>query len=158
MKINILCVGKTRERFVQDGIKKYLRYLMPYASVEIKEVKEEKIDDIKNAPSVRRREADRICRAFATAAGRRVIALDERGIEFSSHEFADFLNKTIESGAREMIFVLGGSMGLDESVTTKADMVLALSRWTLTHEMARLVLLEQLYRAFTIIKGKPYHH
>jgi 23S rRNA (pseudouridine1915-N3)-methyltransferase len=68
------------------------------------------------------------------------------------------MDKALEKGVREMSFVLGGAMGLDESVTGKADMVLALSRWTLTHEMARLVLLEQLYRAFTIIKGKTYHY
>jgi 23S rRNA (pseudouridine1915-N3)-methyltransferase len=68
------------------------------------------------------------------------------------------MDKALETGTREMSFVLGGAMGLDESVTGKADTMLALSRWTLTHEMARLVLLEQLYRAFTIIKGKTYHY
>jgi len=86
------------------------------------------------------------------------VALDERGKEFTSHEFAEFLNRLLERGTREIAFVIGGAMGLDETVTQKADTVLALSRWTLTHEMARLVLLEQLYRAFTIIKGKTYHY
>jgi 23S rRNA (pseudouridine1915-N3)-methyltransferase len=64
----------------------------------------------------------------------------------------------MESGVREVVFVIGGAMGLDEKVTVRANKVIAMSRWTLTHEMARLVLLEQIYRAFTIIKGKTYHH
>jgi 23S rRNA (pseudouridine1915-N3)-methyltransferase len=68
------------------------------------------------------------------------------------------MNSALENGVREMAFVLGGAMGLDEAVTGKADKVIAMSRWTLTHEMARLVLLEQLYRAFTIITGKTYHY
>jgi 23S rRNA (pseudouridine1915-N3)-methyltransferase len=68
------------------------------------------------------------------------------------------LNKTLESGVRDIVFVIGGAMGLDESVTGRAHKTIAMSRWTFTHEMARLVLLEQLYRAFTIIKGKTYHY
>ena len=149
-------MGKTRERFVQEGIDKYIRYLKPYAPTEIRELKEEKINDLKDAPLVRQREAMKIGKALTT--GSHIVALDERGREFTSHEFAEFLNRTMENGTREMAFVMGGAMGLEESVTGSAHTVLAMSRWTLTHEMARLVLLEQLYRAFTIIKGKPYHY
>jgi 23S rRNA (pseudouridine1915-N3)-methyltransferase len=156
MKLTILCVGKTREEFVRAGIEKYLRYLRPYATVEIKEVREERIDDLHEAPRVRKREAERIVRALQ--AGAQLIALDERGEEFTSHEFAAFINKAIESGVKELAFVVGGAMGLDETVTERAQTTLAISRWTVTHEMARLVLLEQLYRAFTIIKGKTYHY
>jgi len=90
--------------------------------------------------------------------GSYLVALDERGQEFTSHEFAAFINGLLESGVREMTFVIGGAMGLDESVPRKATKIVALSRWTVTHELARLVLLEQLYRAFTIIKGKTYHY
>ena len=156
MKLNIICMGRTREPFIQDGIEKYLRYLKPYAPAELKILREEKIEDLKDAPRVRRLEAARIAKAIPP--GARVVALDERGREFTSHEFAAFLDKELEKGTREMSFVLGGAMGLDESVTANANTVLAMSRWTLTHEMARLVLLEQLYRAFTIIKGKTYHY
>lgn len=156
MKISILCLGRTREGFIREGIDKYLRYLRPYAPAELKELKEEKVRDLKEAPQVRQREAAKIAKALTT--GAHVVALDERGREFTSHEFAEFLNRSLERGTREMTFVIGGAMGLDESVTAKADTVLALSRWTVTHEMARLVLLEQLYRAFTIIKGKTYHY
>lgn len=156
MKITVLCVGRTREGFIQQGIGKYLRYLKPYAGVEIRELREERIRDLRDAPRVREREAERIVKALP--AGALTVALDERGREFTSHEFASFLNSALERGVRETVFVIGGAMGLDESVTGGAQAVLALSRWTVTHEMARLLLLEQLYRAFTIITGKTYHY
>jgi 23S rRNA (pseudouridine1915-N3)-methyltransferase len=156
MKLSIICMGRTRERFIQDGIEKYLRYLRPYAPAELKVLREEKVEDLRDAPRIRKLEAAKIAKSLAP--GAYVVALDERGREFTSHEFAAFMDKAQEKGTREMSFVLGGAMGLDESVTGKADAVLALSRWTLTHEMARLVLFEQLYRAFTIIKGKTYHY
>jgi len=156
VKISIFCMGRTRERFIQDGIEKYLRYLKPYAPTELNVLREEKVEDLRDAPRIRKLEAAKIKKAISPNAY--VVALDERGREFTSHEFAAFMDKALEKGTREMSFVLGGAMGLDESVTGKADTVLALSRWTLTHEMARLVLLEQLYRAFTIIKGKTYHY
>jgi 23S rRNA (pseudouridine1915-N3)-methyltransferase len=156
VKITILCVGKTREGFVQSGIDKYVRYLKPYAPVTVRELREERVDDLKDAPRVRQREAEKIERALPP--GSHAVALDERGREFTSHEFALFINEALEKGVREMVFIIGGSMGLDPSVTAQAQTTLAMSRWTLTHEMARVVLLEQLYRAFTIIKGKTYHH
>jgi 23S rRNA (pseudouridine1915-N3)-methyltransferase len=156
MKLKLICMGKTKEQFIQDGIAKYLRYLGHYADIEIRELKEEKIGDLKDAPLIRKKEAEKI--AKSTTTGALLVALDERGQEYTSHEFAAFMNGALESGVREIAFVIGGAMGLDESVTARANKVMALSRWTLTHEMARLVLLEQLYRAFTIIKGKTYHY
>jgi len=156
MKLTILCMGKTKERFIQEGIEKYLRYLRPYTDASIKELKEEKIQDLKDAPSIRKKEAERIFKAVP--AGAYLVSLDERGEGFTSHEFAALLNNTLESGVREIIFIIGGAMGLDEEVVVRSHKTVALSRWTFTHEMARLVLLEQLYRAFTIIKGKTYHY
>jgi 23S rRNA (pseudouridine1915-N3)-methyltransferase len=156
VKITVLCVGKTKERFLQEGIAKYLKYLKHYADVEVREIKEEKIRDLREAPTVRKKEAERILKALPPGAF--VAALDERGQSFTSHEFADFVNGLQESGVRQAVFVLGGAMGLEETVTERADKVVAMSRWTFTHEMARLALLEQLYRAFTIITGKTYHY
>jgi len=156
MKIRILCMGKTHEQFIRDGLEKYLRYLKPYADVEFLELREEKIADLKDAPLVRQKEAAKIEKALPP--GAYTVALDERGREFTSLEFAEFLNDAMDTGIREMVFIIGGAMGLDESVTGKVRSVIALSRWTFTHEMARLVLLEQLYRSFTIIKGRPYHY
>lgn len=156
MKLKIVCVGKTREPFIREGIEKYRRYIDRYADLEIKELKEEKIRDLKDAPSIRKKEAEKILGVIPS--GAYLINLDERGEEMTSHEFAAFLNKTLESGVREIDFVIGGAMGLDEQLDSVSRKRIALSRWTLTHEMARLVLLEQLYRAFTIITGKTYHY
>ncbi len=156
MKLTILCVGKTREGFIREGIDKYLRYLKPYADVSVRELKEEKIQDLREAPSIRKKEAERIRKAVS--GGAYLVSLDERGEEYTSHEFAAYLNKIAESGVREIFFVVGGAMGLDDQLTAESNKTIALSRWTLTHEMARLVLLEQLYRAFTIVKGKTYHY
>lgn len=156
MKLTILCVGKTREAFVQQGIDKYTRYLKHYADLEFKELKSEKIQDLKQAPVVRKREADKIFAALGP--GSFTVSLDERGTEFTSHEFAAFLQSLQESGVREIVFIVGGALGLDEQVTSRSQRTIALSRWTLTHEMARLVLMEQLYRAFTIVTGKTYHY
>ena len=156
MRLTILCVGKTREGFIQQGIDKYLRYLKPYAATELRELKEEKIRDLREAPIVRKKEAERILKAVPPGAV--FVALDERGQQFTSHGFAEFVNQTMEAGSRDLCFVIGGAMGLDESVTQRAGKTVAMASWTLTHEMARLVLLEQLYRAFTIIKGKTYHY
>jgi len=156
MRLSIICVGRTRERFIQEGISKYLRFLKPYAPTELRELREEKVRDLRDALQVGLREAAVIQKALMP--GNHIVVMDERGREFTSHEFALFLNGALESGTRDMAFVIGGAMGLDESVTRGSTTVLAMSRWTLTHEMARLVLLEQLYRAFTIIKGKTYHY
>ena len=156
MRLSVVCMGKTKERFIHDGLAKYIRYLNHYADITVKELKEEKILDLKEAPIIRRKEAEKIFKSIPANAI--IVALDERGQEFTSHGFAEYLNGSLESGVREMVFVIGGAMGLDESVSERSHKVIALSRWTLTHEMARLVLLEQLYRAFTIIKGKTYHY
>jgi 23S rRNA (pseudouridine1915-N3)-methyltransferase len=156
MKVLFVCVGKTREPFIKQGIDKYLRYIGHFTEFELREIKEEKVHDLKDAPLIRKREAERILKAVP--AGATLIALDERGEEFTSHGFAKVLNTMLESGVRDIVFVTGGAMGLDESVTSRASRVVALSRWTLTHEMARLVFLEQVYRAFTIITGKTYHY
>ncbi len=156
MKIMLICVGKTKERFIREGVDKYLKFLGRFTDVELKEIREEKILDLRHAPAVRKKEAERIFKAFPSDAY--LLALDERGQEFTSHEFAQMLNSLIEAGVQQMVFVAGGAMGLDATVTEKAKKTVALSRWTLTHDMARLVALEQLYRAFTILTGKTYHY
>src|SRR5512133_509421 len=102
MKLTILCVGKTRESFILEGLDKYARYLKHYGDLEIKELKSEKIQDLKQAPVIRKREAAKIQGALNP--GSYVVSLDERGTEFTSHEFAAFLNSVQESGARDLVF------------------------------------------------------
>jgi 23S rRNA (pseudouridine1915-N3)-methyltransferase len=119
-------MGKTREEFIRDGIAKYVRYLKPYTDIEIRELKEEKIGDLRDAPLIRKKESEKIFKTAPT--GALLVALDERGREFTSHEFAAFINGTLESGVRDMAFIIGGAMGLDESVTERSNKVLAM-KW-----------------------------
>ena len=95
MKLTIICMGRTREQFIQEGIEKYLRYLKPYAQAELKILREEKVGDLRDAPQVRKREAAKIAKALTP--GAHVVALDERGREFTSHDFAAFMDKALEN-------------------------------------------------------------
>ena len=107
MKLSFLCMGRTRERFVQEGIDKYVRFLKPYVAVEVQELKEEKIQDLRDAPTIRKKEAEKIFKAVPP--GAHLVALDERGEEFTSHEFAGFLNGTLESGVKNLVFATRSS-------------------------------------------------
>jgi 23S rRNA (pseudouridine1915-N3)-methyltransferase len=144
-KIKIVWVGKTKERYLAEGINKYLKFLMPMAQISIVEVKEEKGRQNKDALDEEARKIMRQTRDY--------YILDERGREFSSVAFAQFL-KDKDS----IDFVIGGPFGVSAEVKEIAKGSIALSKMTLTHEMARLLFLEQLYRAYTILKGKEYHH
>jgi 23S rRNA (pseudouridine1915-N3)-methyltransferase len=148
MKITFYWVGKTKEAHIREGIKKYLAFLKPYVSVEVVVIKEEKgalpIEEIKA------REGMRILQQVND-----FILLDETGHEYTSREFAEFL-KSFEGGTVK--FVIGGCYGTSHAVHREAKAILSLSKLTLTHEISRFVLLEQLYRAFTILHNKKYHY
>ena len=146
MKIQLIWVGKTKELFIFEGINKYIRLLKPYAEVGITEIKEEKGKDVQRMLA---KEGERIGRLQIP-----YVLLDEKGKDLSSVEFAKFLDncKPVIS------FVLGGAYGVSDPVKEMARDRIALSRMTLTHEMARLVLTEQFYRAFTILHRRGYHH
>ncbi|HTZ17495.1 MAG TPA: 23S rRNA (pseudouridine(1915)-N(3))-methyltransferase RlmH [Dissulfurispiraceae bacterium] len=144
-KIKIIWVGKTKERYLAEGINHYLKLLTPMAQVSVVEIREEKGKQ-KEAAMVA--EAGKIFRQT-----RDYFLLDEKGDEFTSVALAGFL-KNIDS----VDFVIGGPFGVAAEVKDKAKGSMALSKMTLTHEMARLLFLEQLYRAFAILKGKEYHH
>jgi 23S rRNA (pseudouridine1915-N3)-methyltransferase len=144
-KIKILWPGKTKNRNLAEGINYYLKLLAPMSRISVVEVREEKGKTVDAAQAA---EAKRILKQ---ASG--YYLLDEKGRQYTSVEFACFLKEhdTIE-------FVIGGAFGVDDEVRQKAKGTIALSMMTLTHEMARLLFLEQLYRAFTILRGKEYHH
>ena len=146
MKIRLIWVGKTRERFIDEGIRKYAGLLRPFADLLITEIREEKG---KEQERIREREGERILSLKA-----RYILLDEKGREMTSRAFADYINRRTPA----MSFVLGGAYGASEAVKEAADETIALSQMTLTHEMSRLLLLEQLYRSFSIINRRGYHH
>jgi 23S rRNA (pseudouridine1915-N3)-methyltransferase len=146
MKIRLKWVGKTKERFIDEGIRKYAALLRPYAEVHFTEIREEKGKDIQR---MLEKEGERIIKTGAP-----YILLDEKGKCLSSVQFADFLRKQ----PRDITFVLGGAYGVSAGVKEAAGETIALSKMTLTHEMSRLLLLEQIFRAFTIIHGRGYHH
>ncbi len=146
MKVSLIWVGKTREAFILEGIGKYIRLLQMYADVNTTEIKEEKGKDIQK---MLRKEGDRISKLKKP-----FILLDEKGRELTSVQFAKF----IENSNTPINFLLGGAFGVADDIKEKALDRIALSPMTLTHEMARLVLVEQIYRAFTIIQKRGYHH
>lgn len=147
MKIRLLWVGKTKERFIHEGVQKYLKLLQPYADVSVTEIREEKVKDVSRMLD---REGERIQAALKVP----YILLDERGEHVDSIAFSRYLERQGASAT----FVLGGAYGVSDAVKTNAKKTVALSHMTFTHEMARLIFLEQLYRAFTILQKRGYHH
>jgi len=154
LQVTILMVGKTKEAFLREGVAFYRRRLAPYAALSLVEVRAER--EVKGLPAeaVKAREGARL---LAQAPPRAyLIALDPRGREFTTEDFAAWLGAR-EAEARPLAFLVGGHLGLSPEVLTRAQETLALSRLTFSHELARLVLLEQLYRALTLRAGHPYH-
>ena len=154
LQITILMVGKTREAFVKEGLDFYAKRLRPFFKLSMTSVREEREGKKLSADLIKGREGERLIAAIPPRAF--VAALDPRGKEFTTEAFAAWLARR-EEEARPLTFLLGGHLGLDEATLAGAHEKLALSRLTLTHELARLVLLEQIYRAKTILIGHPYH-
>ncbi|MBI5632362.1 MAG: 23S rRNA (pseudouridine(1915)-N(3))-methyltransferase RlmH [Nitrospirae bacterium] len=146
MKIHLIWVGKTKELFIHEGLQKYLKLLKPYADVAITEIREEKVKDVSRMLG---KEGERI-QDLRTP----YLLLDEKGETFTSVEFA----RLIEKQGAAATFLLGGAYGVSEDVKARAKKKIRLSAMTFTHEMSRLIFLEQLYRAFTILQKRGYHH
>ncbi|MCX6248406.1 MAG: 23S rRNA (pseudouridine(1915)-N(3))-methyltransferase RlmH [Bacteroidetes bacterium] len=156
MKVKLVAIGKTDEPYLLEGMKEYEGRIRRYLSLEVIE-----IPGLKNAshlgkPEWKAREAAKILPFFT--ASDIVILLDEKGKEMSSTEFSSFLNQKFGSGSKNLVFVIGGPYGFDESVRKSAHFQLSLSRMTFSHQMVRLFFLEQLYRALTILRNEAYHH
>lgn len=156
MKIQLIVVGKTSASYINTGIDNYIGRLKHYVPFEIKT-----IADIRNTRRLSeeqqcRAEGDLILASFQP--GDYVVLLDERGTEFSSREFARFIEKRISTLSRNLVFVVGGPYGFSDAVYDRADDRISLSRMTFSHEMVRLFFVEQVYRAMTILRGEPYHH
>jgi len=147
-------VGKTRESFIQEGLAFYQKRLQPFLHLTLKSVREEKEAGGLAAAAIKVREGERLQAQIPPRAN--VIALTPQGREFTSEEFAAWLTRR-ELESRPLTFLIGGHLGLDPGTLAAAAERLALARLTLTHELSRLVLLEQLYRAMTIKTGHPYH-
>lgn len=154
MDIGIYVLGKTKDSFLTAGIEEYSKRLKRYASLKINYVKEKRYGSI----SVEKRkqlEGEQLLSAVAENSV--IIALDETGGQYSSTGFADIISAWERQNRRKAAFIIGGPDGLDERVRKKADVVISFSKMTFTHDMIRMFLVEQLYRAFTIKNGEKYH-
>jgi 23S rRNA (pseudouridine1915-N3)-methyltransferase len=154
-KIRIIVVDRTRASFLKEGEEVYLRRLRNYAPVEWIEVKPAKIAKGRHAELILEEEAQEIKRRILPRD--HLVALDRSGRQYGSEELASWLEGLSGKGVGSLTFVIGGPLGLSRQIMSLAEAVLSLSRLTLTHEMTRLILLEQLYRAFTILRGEKYH-
>ncbi len=156
MKITLLTVGKTDIKWVNEGLEVYSSRLRHYIGFEIKEIPELKNASALSREQIKTVEGKSILKQVRDSD--EVILLDEHGREFHSVEFASFLEKKMTLSARDIVFVIGGAYGFSEEVYKRADFQMSLSKMTFSHQMVRTIFVEQLYRAFTIIKGEAYHH
>jgi 23S rRNA (pseudouridine1915-N3)-methyltransferase len=155
MQIRIITVGKVKERWQKEGIADLILRLSPYATITILEVPDQKYASAGGmAPAIRKEGAALLAAAKDPAL---FIGLDPAGKGMPSEAFADLLRTHEISGRGEIVFCIGGADGLSDEVRDRADLLLSLSQMTFTHTMARLLLLEQIYRGFRIIRGEPYH-
>ncbi len=155
MKMTLLTVGRTSSAWIREAMDDYVSRLRHYVPLTVVEIRELKGAAALSRGQIKDREGELILRALRS--GDEVILLDERGREFSSLEWARNVEEKTAAG-RDIVFVIGGAYGFSDAVYGRADSMLSLSRMTFSHQMVRVIFLEQLYRAFTIIKGEPYHH
>jgi len=153
VRLKLLWVGKTQEPWVRAGIEEYAGRVRRYCPLEVQEAREEKGAQ---ATAMRERECERLAKLLPK--GARLVVLDERGEGMSSTEFAAFLSKSRDQGVCDLVFAIGGAYGFTDGFRGQAFKAISLSRMTLTHQMVRVFLLEQIYRGFTIMNGEPYHH
>ncbi len=155
LKIKIIALGKIKEKYIKNGIDEFLKRLTPYASVEIREINPIEIKDNNLKDKILLQEGERILSEIKSTDY--VITLEISGKEFSSEAFAKQLENLTNLGSQEIIFVIGSSCGIGANVSKRANLKMSLSKMTFLHEFARLILIEQLYRAFKIIKKETYH-
>ncbi len=156
MKITLLVVGKTDAAYLKDGINLYSKRLNHYINFET-----EVIPDVKKGKNLtveiqKQKEGEIILSKLSP--GKEFHLFDENGKTFTSRQFAGFLEKKMASGLKELVFVIGGPYGFSDEVREKTNSGISLSPMTFSHQLARLLCVEQIYRAFTILKGEPYHH
>jgi 23S rRNA (pseudouridine1915-N3)-methyltransferase len=158
MKITVICVGKLKERYLKEGIGEYSKRLSRFCDLQLLEVEDEQAPENLSAmqeEQVKKKEAAKISGKIKE--GTFLIVLDVRGEKKSSEGFASSLQACFTGGKSNITFVIGGSLGLDAELVKKADLRLSLSDMTFPHQLTRLILLEQLFRAFKIINGETYH-
>jgi 23S rRNA (pseudouridine1915-N3)-methyltransferase len=156
VKILLLTIGNTDKQYMREGIDDYVKRLSFYLPFEMKV-----IPDIKNRSSFstelqKEKEGQLILNQISS--GDFLVLLDERGSEFSSLEFSKWIEKKMIAATRQLVFVIGGPYGFSNTVYQRSDIKISMSKMTFSHQMARMIFVEQIYRAMTIIKNEPYHH
>ena len=158
MRITVLCAGKLKEKYLHDGIAEYAKRLRPYVDLRTIEIAEERMKETPSAAEKQetlRREGVRLCAQIPQ--GAYLIVLDVRGTELSSEELAAHGVQICVAGKSHIVFLIGGPFGLSDEVRRAADLRLSFSRFTLPHQLIRLMLMEQIYRVFKINRREPYH-
>ncbi len=156
MNIELITIGKTNIRFIQEGIAEYTKRLSHYIPFSIIAV-----PDLKNIAKLDK-EQQKVAEGEKMLSliqpGDYVVLLDERGRQYTSVEFSGFIEKAMLAGRKKIIFIVGGPFGFSQEMYNRADSQLSLSKMTFNHEMVRLFFIEQVYRAMTILRGEQYHH
>lgn len=158
MKITVIAAGRIKEKYYRDALEEYAKRLSRYCRLEMIEVGDEKTPDGASAAEedrIRKREAERILKYVREDAF--VLTLEIAGQMYDSLEFAEKLEKLGVQGRSHLQFIIGGSLGLHESVCRRADLAVSFSKMTFPHQLMRVILLEQIYRSYRIINGEPYH-
>ncbi len=157
MKISIICVGKIKEKFFNLAIDEYLKRLSKYAKINIIEVLDEKAPEnisLAEEEIIKQKEANKILKNIKDEF---VVALCIDGKQLDSIEFSNFIQKNMNNGISHILFIIGGSLGLHSSVLERANFKISFSKMTFPHQLMRVILLEQIYRAERILKNEPYH-
>ena len=158
MNIRIIAVGKIKEKYIQEGIKEYSKRLSKYCSLEIIEVDDEKAPENlsdKEIDIIKQKEGERILSKIPQDSY--IISLEIQEKEISSEELSNKLNNLMIEGSSNITFIIGGSLGLSDTVSSKSNFKLSFSKMTFPHQLMRMILLEQIYRSWRIIKNEPYH-
>lgn len=156
MKITLLAVGKTEDKYLIEGIEKYLGRLKHYIGFNLVIIPELKNTKNLTEAQQKTKEAELILKQISNTDS--LLLLDEKGKKYTSVLFANYLNKQMIGSVQHIVFLIGGPYGFDESIYKRSQGSISLSDMTFSHQMVRLFFVEQLYRAFTILKGEPYHH
>lgn len=155
MKIKIIALGKIKEKYLKSGIDEFLKRLTPYASVSVVELNPIEIKDENLKDKILLDEGEKILSNIKPLDF--VITLEIEGQQFSSEDFAQKIKDLTNNGTQEIVFVIGSSCGIGKNVSTRANLKMSMSKMTFLHEFSRLILIEQIYRAFKINKGEKYH-
>lgn len=158
MKITIIAIGKIKEQYLKNGLDEYLKRLSPFVKINVSEIADEKAPENLSENEmliVKQKEGSRILQQIKD--NQYVIALAIEGESLSSEELANQIDTLSTHGKNNIVFIIGGSLGLSEDVYKRADKLLSFSKMTFPHQLMRLILIEQIYRAFKINRGEPYH-